>query len=228
MLPVLALSRRCGGASWTRMSGCGASTWAPRASSCSALRYGWCLAVRPVSGCDLPPEWSIAERRAWAGLLFLTLVFVNFAEVAWWRSAPSRFAARSNRGIAFAVFHVEPVRAADRLGSGGRRAARAADGAVELDERDLRMQRSADRAGDWALTTSSSSQSYSLLAFVPAERLALVAVAADRRECADRPPDREIVRRACLPGGALRAANADDASSRFAIDIRSGASRAPK
>ena len=42
-----------------------------------------------------PPEWSIAERRAWAGLLFLTLVFLSFVRfmVA---IAASRFAARSS------------------------------------------------------------------------------------------------------------------------------------
>ena len=42
---------------------------------------------------------------------------------------------------------------------------------VELDERDLRMQRSADRAGDWAFTLVVIAVVL-LLAFVPAERLA--------------------------------------------------------
>jgi hypothetical protein len=42
---------------------------------------------------------------------------------------------------------------------------------VEVDERDLRMQRSADRAGDWALTLVVIAVVL-LLAFVPAEILA--------------------------------------------------------
>ncbi len=70
---------------------------------------------------------------------------------------------------------------------------------VELDERDLRMQRSADRAGDWTLTLVVIAVAL-LLAYVPASASGVVAVAADRRECADWPADRKGVRRsiACL------------------------------
>jgi len=38
----------------------------------------WLFARHPDA--IFPAEWSIAERRAWAGLLFLTLVFVNFVK----------------------------------------------------------------------------------------------------------------------------------------------------
>ena len=74
----------------------------------------WLFARHPDE--IFPPEWSIAERRAWAGLLFLTLVFVNFAEVHG-EPGSSRFAARFDPRIALAAFHLDPLRAADRLGS---------------------------------------------------------------------------------------------------------------
>ena len=82
------------------------------------------------------------------------------------RSAPSRCrAARLDREFGLAAFHLESLRADDRLGSRRRIVLRrAATEPVELDERDLRMQRSADRAGDWALSTHRHRQSSLLLA----------------------------------------------------------------
>jgi hypothetical protein len=117
-----------------------------------------------------PPEWSIAERRAWAGLLFLALVFVNFlrfmAAISHLDTPPVSIAELPSRHFMWNLFVLLIAWAvvADALRGPQK-------DAVELDERDLRMQRIADRAGDWALTIVVIAVAL-LLAFVPAERLA--------------------------------------------------------
>ena len=200
------------------MSGCGASTWAPRAPPCSALRYG------PVPGCSpgirmqsFQPEWSIAERRAWAGLLFLTLVFVNFVRfmltIADLDSPPV-----VDRGIAFAAFHVEPVRAADRLGRRGENPSRTRE-RTSWNSTNGTCACSARRIAR-AIGRLLSSSSHRPAAGVSARGApGVVAVAADRRECADWPADRQIARRTRVPGGAIRAGTS---MTEFAVrnDIR--------
>jgi hypothetical protein len=128
----------------------------------------WLFARHPDA--IFPPEWSIAERRAWVGLLFLTLVALNFVRfmvaIAHLDSPPASIAELPSRHflwnlavllIAWAVV-AKTVRGSQQE-------------LVELDERDLRMHRSADRASDWALTFVVIAIIV-LLAFVPAERLA--------------------------------------------------------
>jgi len=128
----------------------------------------WLFARHPDA--VFPPEWSIAERRAWAGVLFLTLVFLNFARFMGaiadldippvsMRELPSRHFL-SNLFVILIAWAV----VADTLRG-------PKSELVELDERDLRMQRLADHAGDWALTLAVIAVVL-LLAFVPAQRLA--------------------------------------------------------
>ena len=117
-----------------------------------------------------PPEWSIAERRAWAGLLFLALVSLNFVRfmvaVAHLDTPPVSMGELPSRDFMWNLFVLLIAWAvvADALRGPKTEL-------VELDERDLRMQRSADRAGDWTLTLVVIAVVL-LLAFVPAERLA--------------------------------------------------------
>jgi hypothetical protein len=117
-----------------------------------------------------PPEWSIAERRAWAGLLFLTLVFVNFVKfmvaIAALDSPPVAILELPSRHFMWNLFVLLIAWAVVADALRGPRT-----GLVELDERDLRMRRSADRAGDWALTLVVIG-CVLLLAYVPSERLA--------------------------------------------------------
>jgi len=117
-----------------------------------------------------PPEWSIAERRAWAGLLFLTLVSLSFVRfmitIAHLDSPAVSIAELPSRHFMWNLFVLliawavvaKTLRGPETEG-------------VELDERDLRMQRAADRAGDWALTLVVIAVVV-LLALVPAGRLA--------------------------------------------------------
>jgi len=117
-----------------------------------------------------PPEWSIAERRAWAGLLFLTLVVLNFV----------RFM------VAVSELDTPPVSMGDLPGEhfmwnlfvlliAWAVVANALRGPptelVQLDERDLRMRHFADRAGDWTLSIVIIAIVLAL-AFTPAARLA--------------------------------------------------------
>jgi hypothetical protein len=97
-----------------------------------------------------PEHMSIAERRAWVGLVFLTLVLAGFMREMWMLSGhaqipehldelfPRRFIERYPFIVIVwgVIAHLV-----------GRR-----DGGVEADERDLRLRHRADRAGDWALT----------------------------------------------------------------------------
>jgi hypothetical protein len=117
-----------------------------------------------------PPEWSIAERRAWVGLMFLTLVSVNFVKfmvtLAQLDSPPVSIAEIPSRHFLWNLFVLLIAWAVVASTVRGPRTE-----LVELDERDLRMQHSADRAGDWALTLVVIA-CVLLLAFTPADRLA--------------------------------------------------------
>jgi hypothetical protein len=98
-----------------------------------------------------PQGWSIAERRAWAGLFFVLLIFLSYLRFMWTLAdlpaIPDRVRELPAEHflwnlmvllIAWAV-----VSAALRGGESG---------GIETDERDLRLRRAADHAGDWMLT----------------------------------------------------------------------------
>ena len=128
----------------------------------------WLFARHPDA--IFPPEWSIAERRAWAGLLFLTLVLLNFVRflvaIAHLDVPPVSMGELPSRHFMWNLFVLLIAWAvvADALRGPKTEL-------VERDERDLRIQRLAHRAGDWALTLVVIAVVL-LLAFVPAERLA--------------------------------------------------------
>jgi hypothetical protein len=94
-------------------------------------------------------EWSLAERRAWVGLLFLVLVFVNFARfmiaIAGLDSTPMTIAETPSKHFMWNLFVL--LIAWSVVAKTIRGPAR---DLVELDERDLRMQHRAKRASDRA------------------------------------------------------------------------------
>jgi hypothetical protein len=116
-----------------------------------------------------PPEWSIAERRAWAGLLFMVLVFVNFARymvsIADLDSPPASMGEIRSTHFMWNLFVLLIAWAVVVNAIRGPKT-----DLVDLDERDLRMHRSADRAGDWAFTGVVIAI-VMLLALLPAARL---------------------------------------------------------
>ena len=128
----------------------------------------WLFARHPDA--IFPPEWSIAERRAWAGLLFSTLVFLNFVRfmvaIARLEPPPVSMTELPSQHFMWNLFVllIAWVVVADALRG-------PKTDLVQLDERDMRMRRLADRAGDWALTLVVIAVVL-LLALVPAERLA--------------------------------------------------------
>jgi len=121
-----------------------------------AAIYGACVAVLVVRATlfqerIFPAEWSIAERRGWSALFFGVLILLSFAQFLWSEaqstSSPMtmhEFMFRHfgwNLGVlgvsALVVHHTLGTRSADL---------------PELDERDLRIRHSADRAGNGVLT----------------------------------------------------------------------------
>ena len=117
-----------------------------------------------------PTEWSIAERRGWAAVFFGTLILMSFAHFLWSEAQYGQppmtlhmFMFRRfgwNLGVlAVAAFIVHRL-------LGARYA-----GAVEFDERDLRIRYSAIRAGDATLTLAVSA-CVVLLAALPPDVLA--------------------------------------------------------
>jgi hypothetical protein len=127
----------------------------------------WLFARHPDA--IFPAEWSIAERRAWAGLLFVTLVSVSFVRfmltIANLDSPPVVIAELPSTHFMWNLFVLLiawAVVAKTIRGPG-------AD-IVELDERDLRMQRAADRGGDLAFKLVVVGIAL-LLAYLPAAHL---------------------------------------------------------
>ena len=128
----------------------------------------WLFARHPDA--IFPAEWSIAERRAWAGLLFLTLVFASFVRfmqtLAHLDSVPVAIAELPSRHFMWNLFVLMIAWAV---------VAKALRGpekeVVELDERDLRIRRSAERAGDRAFIFVVVAIAL-MLAYLPAEHLA--------------------------------------------------------
>jgi hypothetical protein len=128
----------------------------------------WLFARQPDA--IFPAEWSIAERRAWAGLLFLTLIFLSFARfmqtLANLDSVPVAIAELPSRHFMWNLFVLLIAWAI---------VAKALRGpekdVVELDERDLRTRRSAARAGNAAFIFVVV-VIVLMLAYLPAEHLA--------------------------------------------------------
>jgi len=128
----------------------------------------WLFARHPDA--IFPAEWSIAERRAWAGLLFLTLIFLSFARfmqtLANLDSVPVAIAELPSRHFMWNLFVLLIAWAI---------VAKALRGpekdVVELDERDLRTRRSAARAGNAAFIFVVV-VIVLMLAYLPAEHLA--------------------------------------------------------
>ena len=108
----------------------------------------WLFATR---GDEIFPErMSIAERRAWVGLVFLAFVLASFTRemllLSGLRDIPEHihdlFAHRfMERYVLLAIAWGVIAHLI------GRR-----HGGIEVDERDLRLRHRADRAGDWAFT----------------------------------------------------------------------------
>jgi len=96
------------------------------------------------------PGWSVAERRAWAGLFFVLLIFLSYLRFMWTlRELPEvpdtlgELPAGHflwNLGVLLIAWLVVSTTIHGR------------EPGVESDERDLRLRRAADHVGDWMLT----------------------------------------------------------------------------
>jgi len=97
-----------------------------------------------------PDDASVAEQRAWIGLLFIGFVLLSFLRFMWAVSHQPEAPRTLNDLYALHFMqHLFSLIVAWQLISHvvGRHA-----GTIQLDERDLRLQHAADRAGDWMLT----------------------------------------------------------------------------
>ena len=108
----------------------------------------WLLAKQPDR--VFSSDWPIAERRAWAGLLFVLLIFLNFARFMYALSqqeAPQSIGEMPTRHFIFniSMLLVSWIVVSKTIGSD-------AASAVEFDERDRRIQRAADRGADLVFT----------------------------------------------------------------------------
>lgn len=116
------------------------------------------------------PGWSIAERRAWAGLFFVLLIFLGYLRFMWTLGNLSEVpetvrelpADTFLRNLAVELIAWAVVSSTLR----GRE-----QDVIEADERDLRLRTAADRVGDWVLTALVA-WCVGLLIGQPAERLA--------------------------------------------------------
>jgi hypothetical protein len=116
-----------------------------------------------------PEEISLSERRAWLGLVFIAIVLFSFTRHLWALSLGGEVP--QSIDALFAHHFMQRLIALVIAWSVlshlfGRNA-----GDIQADERDLRMQSRADRAGDWALTLIVIA-CVCVLALVPAARLA--------------------------------------------------------
>jgi hypothetical protein len=108
----------------------------------------WLFAVRAAG--VFPEEMSVTERRAWVGLLFTSIILLSFARELWYLSTLGVIPTSPNDlFLRRFVERLIPLVIAWSVIS--HLIARAAGG-MEADERDLRMQAHANRAGEWALT----------------------------------------------------------------------------
>jgi hypothetical protein len=115
------------------------------------LNAGAAICLFALRGEEIfPDDMSVAERRAWVGLVFLAVILLSLARHLWAISAQAVVPDRLDQFVAhefvqrlltlIAVWAV----ISHLIGRGA--------GAVESDERDLRWRHRADRGGDWALT----------------------------------------------------------------------------
>ncbi len=109
------------------------------------------IALFAVRGDQVFPEhMSIAERRAWVGLVFTAIILVTFARELYVLSRHAAVPEGVNDLFArrfierYVVVAIVWAVISHLI---GRR-----EGGPESDERDLRLRHRADRAGDWALT----------------------------------------------------------------------------
>ena len=109
------------------------------------------IALFARSGDEVFPEdASVAERRAWIASVFVGLVLLSFLRFMWALShQPAPPITLDDLDAKHFLQQLFSLIVAWRLLSYliGRRA-----GEVQLDERDLRLQHAASRAGDWVLT----------------------------------------------------------------------------
>lgn len=98
-----------------------------------------------------PSAWSIAERRAWAGLFFVLVIFIAYLRFMCALGGMERIPATlddlpAERFIwnLVVLLIAWAVVSATIRGRG--------EEIIEADERDLRLRRAADRVGDWLLT----------------------------------------------------------------------------
>lgn len=127
----------------------------------------WLLAKQPDR--VFSPAWPIAERRAWVGLLFVLLIFLNFARFMWMlaqHDAPASLAEMPSRHFMWNLFILLISWAVVSKTIGNDPA-----NAVDFDERDQRIRHAADRAGDIVFTLIAIN-CIGLLIALPPQRLA--------------------------------------------------------
>jgi hypothetical protein len=132
----------------------------------SALWSGaWLLAKNPDR--IFSSAWPIAERRAWVGLLFLLLIFLSYLRFMWalgLHDAPQSLSELPSRHFIWNLIVLLIAWAVVSKTIGGDASS------IDFDERDHRIQRAADRAGDTAFTVITIGCIVLLMA-VPAQRL---------------------------------------------------------
>lgn len=104
----------------------------------------WLLARHP--GEVFSADWPIAERRAWIGLLFVLLIFLNYLRFMWALSlheVPQSIGDMPSRHFIVNMIVLLIAWAVVSKTIGGDPA-----NAVDFDERDRRIQHAAERAGD--------------------------------------------------------------------------------
>ena len=147
------------------------STSAAQGPPCSAFTLwtgAWLFAQFPDR--IFSPDWSIAERRAWAALVFTLLIFLAYLRFMLHLASMSAVPVTLgdlpgdhfvwNLAVLFIGWAVVSATIRGRVPD-----------VIEADERDQRLRRAADRAGDWALTIIVI-WCVGLLIGQPAERLA--------------------------------------------------------
>jgi len=127
----------------------------------------WMFAVQGET--IFPDDMSVAERRAWVGLVFIGIILLSFARHLSVMAAdeivpvfPDRFFGRHFVQRLFPMIVVWSV-ISHLIGRSA--------GGIEKDERDLRVRHRADRVGDWAFTLVVIA-GIVVLAAVPAAQLA--------------------------------------------------------